>query len=285
LESSKKVLNLSGVINSICSKHGKITEGKMMKRIFPTLISTALVLSAFSQLQASAGTKALTSQLSLQHRASAVRFVPRQTKETNRKQHLTITAKYPQAMGNDPRFERMNHAIKSMVDEDIANFKKEFQSPDQRMGDSGSYYDSGYLVKLATNDVVSIYFNAESFNEGAAHPNHASMVFNYSFETGKTLTLAELFKGNNYLKVISSYAIRSLKKQLAPNPDMEWIQRGAGPEEENYKNWNITARGLLITFDQYQVASYADGPHEVLIPYSALKNIVDPQGPLAKVAK
>jgi len=257
----------------------------MMKRIFPTLISTALVLSVFSQLQASAGTKALTSQPSLQRRASAVRFVRRQIKETNRKQHLTIKAEYPQAVGNDPRFERMNHAIKSMVDEDVAGFKKSFESPDQRTGDTGSYYDSGYIIKLATKDVVSIYFNAESFNEGAAHPNHASMVFNYSFETGKTLTLAELFKGNNYLKVISSYAIRSLKKQLAPNPDMEWIQRGASPEEENYKNWNITARGLLITFDQYQVASYADGPHDVLIPYSALKTIIDPQGPLAKVAR
>src|SRR4051812_33942371 len=135
----------------------------MMKRVFSTLISTALVLSAFSQLQASAGTKALTSAHRSQRRTSAIRFAPRQIKEMNRKQRLTITVKYPQAVGKDPRFERMNQAIKSMVEEDITNFKKEFQPPDQRMGDMGSYYDATYFVKLATKDVVSIYFNVDSF--------------------------------------------------------------------------------------------------------------------------
>jgi hypothetical protein len=37
---------------------------------------------------------------------------------------------------------------------------------------------------------------------------------------------------------------------------------------------------LLITFDEYQVAAYAAGPQTVVVPYSELKGLIDPQGAL-----
>ena len=55
---------------------------------------------------------------------------------------------------------------------------------------------------------------------------------------------------------------------------------GAKPTPENYAVWNISAEGLVITFNEYQVAAYAAGPQEVVIPFAALKDILDPQGPL-----
>jgi hypothetical protein len=47
----------------------------------------------------------------------------------------------------------------------------------------------------------------------------------------------------------------------------------------------ITKKGLWITFDPYQVAAYAAGPQTVLVPYSALKDIIKPDGPVATFAK
>lgn len=252
----------------------------MRKILFPTLILIALVLSALSFTGAGVATVSGSPAAQRAGRnAVAIRFAQRQMRESNRRLRYTITAKYPQAVGRDPRFERLNNALQSMIREQIAGFKKDFQAPEERMGPTGSSFDSTYTVHLANNDVVSVIFYIDTFYEGAAHPNHNTVTFNYSFETGKTMTLPELFRGDNYLKVISDYAVNALKKQLY-EPDVDWIQTGAGAKDENYKSWNITRKGLLITFDPYQVASYAEGPHEVVIPYSALRSIIDPAGPL-----
>jgi len=40
-----------------------------------------------------------------------------------------------------------------------------------------------------------------------------------------------------------------------------------------------------ITFDPYDVGSYADGEHVVVVPYSQLKPIIKPDGLLAEFAK
>ncbi|MFO7584726.1 MAG: DUF3298 domain-containing protein, partial [Anaerolineales bacterium] len=47
---------------------------------------------------------------------------------------------------------------------------------------------------------------------------------------------------------------------------------GAEPLPENYRNWNLTYEGLLITFDEYQVAPYAAGMQQVLVPFDVLEN-------------
>jgi hypothetical protein len=54
---------------------------------------------------------------------------------------------------------------------------------------------------------------------------------------------------------------------------------------ENYAVWNLSAEGLVITFNEYQVAAYAVGPQVVVIPFTALKDISDPRGPLTTFTK
>ncbi|MGB7924961.1 MAG: RsiV family protein, partial [Pyrinomonadaceae bacterium] len=63
------------------------------------------------------------------------------------------------------------------------------------------------------------------------------------------------------------------------------IEEGAAAKEDNYGSWNITRKGLLITFDAYQVGPYAAGPQWVVVPYSALKEIIRADGPLAPFVK
>jgi hypothetical protein len=36
---------------------------------------------------------------------------------------------------------------------------------------------------------------------------------------------------------------------------------------------------LAITFDEYQVAPYAAGPQTVVVPFSELTNLLNPEGP------
>jgi hypothetical protein len=252
-----------------------------MKKVFSWFIASLLVLTAL----ASGGAATAVVPRQRAQRAAAVKFVPRQIKEANRRLRYTITAKYPQvAIAKAPHLAKLNAAIKSLVAEQVNGFKKDFQAPEERMATAGSSLELFYTVEMATTDLVSIDFGASTYYEGAAHPNYNSHAFNYWFATGKTLELADLFKPNtNYLSALSAYSIEALKKDLGEESEMEWIQKGAGPEAENYRNWNITRKGLKISFDPYQVTYYAQGPKEVIIPYSALKGLIDPEGPLAKL--
>ncbi len=79
------------------------------------------------------------------------------------------------------------------------------------------------------------------------------------------------------LDKIANYCIAQLKTR---NIGFEAFTSGAQPTPENYGNWNITPDGLLITFDEYQVAAYAAGPQEVVVPYTELQSVIDPHGPL-----
>ncbi len=257
-----------------------------MKRFFPVIISIVLVLGG-AAVPASAVTPAA------QRGRAAVRFVPRQIKQANRRLRYTITAKYPQALGaaRDPRLAKFNQALRGVVLKEVGGFTKDFAAPEERMSDAGSYFEAEYNVTLATKDMISVWFGVSTFYEGAAHPNHNSKVFNYDLNTGKELKLADLFKpGSDYLKVISDYAVKDLTEQFrgemsGEEPDTDWIREGAGPKEENYKSWNLSPKGLEINFDPYQVNSYAAGPKEVVIPLSALKDVLDPNGPLARMQK
>jgi hypothetical protein len=138
-----------------------------------------------------------------------------------------------------------------------------------------------YALSFQCADLFSINFDISFYASGAAHPGHYSITVNYDLGQSKELALSDLFLPNsNYLETISSYCIAELGKQ----PFFEGpFAEGAQPTPENYHNWNITPDGLLITFDEYQVAPYAAGPQKVTVPYSALQTLINTQGPLGKL--
>ena len=151
----------------------------------------------------------------------------------------------------------------------------------------GSDLSVSYSVALAQDDLMSIKFDVGSYEQGAAHPNSYAEVLNYDLKNGKQLKLSDLFKpGAKYLQAIATYCIADLKKQAQAKGLLEdQIQIGAAAKSENYQSCAITKRGLGITFDAYQVGPYAAGPQFVLVPYSTLKDLINPEGPIAQFGK
>jgi Protein of unknown function (DUF3298)/Deacetylase PdaC len=227
--------------------------------------------------------------------SAAVRVTPKVIKEANKEKHYTIAAEYPQIDG-DARFENFNREAKSLVAKDVAAFKTA-ETPEAT--DSGSEtpaegldstLDIGYEIRYATDDLISVEFSEGTYSRGAAHPSSATTVLNYDVKSGRKLALADLFNPkSNYLNVISTYSIKNLKEQAKVDKEAmltdDMIKSGASPRADNYRAWAISKKGLWITFDPYQVAPYAAGPQYVLVPYSALKDIVKPDGAVAALAK
>jgi len=138
------------------------------------------------------------------------------------------------------------------------------------------------------DDLVSVQFDIGSYYQGAAHPNSHTETINYDLKNGKQLKLADVFKpGSKYLQTLSAYCIADLKKQSKEkNAELleDMLNEGAAPTAKNYESWTITKRGIGINFDSYQVAPYAAGPQFVMVPYSALKDLIKPDGPIAGFA-
>jgi hypothetical protein len=221
-------------------------------------------------------------------------FITKPIKESNKKLVYEIAAQYPQITGGNPNFEKFNQVSRGTVTKRIAGFKKDIApepGEDPRPENSmGSDLNISYKIALAQDDLVSVLFTVSSYYQGAAHPNSFSEVVNYDLKNGKILKLADLFKpGTKYLQAISTYCVADLKKQSKQGADGmlddSALKSGASPTPKNYQSWTITKKGLGITFDTYQVAPYAAGPQFVLVPYSGIKDLVNPDGPIAQFAK
>jgi Protein of unknown function (DUF3298) len=205
-------------------------------------------------------------------------------KETNQTPPFTITSQMPQLTGSDdPRVAAFNQRLNELVTKEVDIWRQSFLQNTAPTVNNGSTLDVTYTLLSQIGDLWSFKFDSSFYSDGAAHPGLNSLTLNYDLGQGRELALADLFLPNtNYLEAISKYCIAELSKQ--PFFDGPFSE-GAQPTPENYRNWNITSDGLMITFDEYQVAPYAAGPQKVVVPYSELQALINPQGPLGKVTQ
>lgn len=222
-----------------------------------------------------------------------VDVIARSVKENNKKLMYEIDAQYPQFTGgNNPNLEKFNQLARVVVVKIVSGFKKDLapeEGDEPRPENSmGSDLGIGYTINLAQDDLVSVQFDVGSYYQGAAHPNSYTETLNYDLKNGKQLKLADLFKpGSKYLQTLSTLCVADLKKQWKEkNAEVieDMLKDGSAPTAKNYESWTITKRGIGINFDPYQVAPYAAGPQFVMVPYSALKELIKPDGPLAAFA-
>lgn len=200
------------------------------------------------------------------------------SQESSEKPKYTVEARWPYLeWGADPRVKAFNQAAESFVNGEIQSFKGSVQSlPDDPLfSEYSSTLKIDFMPTSNSNGIIAILFQISFYSAGAAHPGHYSHALNYDLRAGKVLSLDDIFLAG-YLDMISSTCLSDLKNRGV----LEW-EDGAQPVPENYQVWNITPEGLLITFDEYQVASYAAGPQSVMVPKDILQPLLRPDGPLA----
>lgn len=223
------------------------------------------------------------------------RVTPRETKEAMKLKKATLTAAYPELSVN-VNAALFNALAKAEVTKALAAFRKDMNSltaADIRSmpSDMGNYIEVDYIIEFADEDLISVNFTESTFT-GGAHPNSGTTTLTYDLKAGRKVLLADLFKpGSRYLAKIADYAKNDLQSRKDPETGenmgiaQDIWEDGVKPTAANYSNWNVTRKGLLITFPAYQVAAYAYGPQTVIVPYSHLMGIARPDGALRKSAK
>ena len=198
------------------------------------------------------------------------------------KPRIVIKAVYPYIFSatEDENIDSFNRQINDIIQEEVTNFRvKVMENRDSQLERTRSAIKNDLTLDFNTsvintngNPIVCIRFTIHGSITGVTHPYHIHRVFNYDLYNGERLQLADLFNpDSDYLSVMSNYTQAVLSKRLK---DRNAITTGTEAKEENFKNWNITPFGLLITFDEAQVAPTVYGTQTVLIPYAILKQIL-----------
>lgn len=213
------------------------------------------------------------------------RLVTKERKVENVTHRYWVYAQYPllESPGRSTasRFNQtisglINKTIKSYVANEEDNFKRLSKDEDDfKFSSRPDFLDIEYEITAATDEVISVLFTQNTY-AGGAHGSDESMVLNFDLRSGKPIKLTDIFQPrSDYLKVISKYASQDLSESLTkrgyPHTGGDWLNL----KNEDLKSWNITPRGLLLTFDSYKVAAYSAGPQQILIRYDKLKNTFD----------
>ena len=130
-----------------------------------------------------------------------VRFTTVSASESSDAPKYTVTTETPTLEGvDDGRVVEFNVLMQMTVNEMVEGFKTNMKEQPVTPITAGSSFDVKYELLSPPGYVYSIKFNVMGYTDGAAHPYHFSKTVNFNLETGKEITLDELFlPGSNYL--------------------------------------------------------------------------------------
>ncbi len=197
-------------------------------------------------------------------------------KITDETKPFKIDITYPAISGQ----EKFNAEVETIIQADLAEFKKISLENDQAMKDTDPkgyaefpreyYYEVTYTKGEIDENVVSVVLNIQNYT-GGAHGAHYFRSINWDVKNNREITLKELYPNQpNYLQTISATAKADLKAQiknrLSGVEDGGWIDDGAAPTEENFSVFLVNKESITFYFPEYQVAAYALGDFQVTIP-------------------
>jgi hypothetical protein len=191
------------------------------------------------------------------------------------------TVSYPQLTGTgvSPKaIAGFNLGITKLTNEAMKEFYPE--PPPARTA-----YDANYTVMFASADVVSIEMN-EYTNSGGAHPNTRVWGFNYSLAKNRELKLEDLFKrGSEFETALKQYCVAEINRH-ADFLDAEETRLNGKPAVKRdepimsdemlsgISDFAITPDGIAIYFEFPHVMAVFN---KVFVPYSEIKNYLDPR--------
>ena len=215
--------------------------------------------------------------------------------ERRRDQHgpydAHVSTAYPVFTGETGR--RFNVAIeKAYLDrygEVNADYEETFLDLEKDLAKDPDFHGESYkrwrsdesgTVRFYSADLISVRGHIYEYS-GGAHGNYADFGVNYWWQNGqpRKLALADLFDDRKkWRTVVGGYIRRNLTKREAswpPKTDQDAVDAP----------FTFSPAGVEFHFAPYHVGSYAEGMYHVLVPYTVLKPVLRPGGPLARWAK
>lgn len=125
------------------------------------------------------------------------------------------------------------------------------------------------LVSEVLPGRISLTTSTYYFGHGAAHGGTALGNIHYLVKQGRELQASDIFKGTEWKKKLLALVKKQLVADMGENLMLDNDSIIADPITQPDR-WSFSDNGLVIQFEQYEVASYADGAPTVEISWAAL---------------
>ncbi len=178
----------------------------------------------------------------------------------------------------------INGAIQSVADRIYLDFATEIaeisnegaaMGSSDLVGEGRIVFNNGYLL--------SVLFEGSTDWGGAASQQLWTESVMIDFSNGQILTAEDLFQleiSTDWKEVVADRSYDLLVERLGS--EMVWDE-GLLPTAENFNNMLVTQPGLLIVFDQHQVAAGVAGTPTVIIPWVEIAAIINPQSRIGEL--
>ena len=192
---------------------------------------------------------------------------------------------YPNFLSDTKAFREITDRLEKEAASERKKFVKEAEDFFSAQDSAGGWQeDYSYSIEYYSPELVSLSGEVFSYT-GGAHGNTSYMSSNYWIKDGKALllNLPDLFKPNSdFIKALSGHCIGDLRRQKAG-----WVLNGELKELKSgdLSVFAVSPRGITFAFAPYVAGPYVEGPYFVLVSYSDLKGIINPQGPLKQFLK
>ena len=140
-------------------------------------------------------------------------------------------------------------------------------NPDDSFGWEGKIDGN---VKYQSDKIVDIEINHYTFT-GGAHGYQGMRSLIFDAKTGKSISNEALFRDT---EAFTAFAEKKFRKKFNIAEKVALNDSGFMFEEEKFQlpqTFLYTDKGLLLYYNVYEIASYADGPKELLLSYEEVK--------------
>ncbi len=198
-----------------------------------------------------------------------------------------IEINLPQALGEEKLAKTINTALTeaiislllfeeeiavTTIDEAMTSFKKAYIALQEQYDDEATNWEANIegSVSFENDDYLTIALDSYLFT-GGAHGYTSQQFLNFDKKKGIELENSQLFKNEADFQAFAEAVFRK-KEQIPQEKPINYT--GFMFETDSFylpENIGFTSEGLKLLYNPYEIASYADGPIEMVLPHNEIK--------------
>ncbi|MAU27105.1 MAG: hypothetical protein CMH48_04865 [Muricauda sp.] len=195
----------------------------------------------------------------------------------------SVTIEIPEALDNSAVAKAINTALReeiiyhlkfdegkdvATIEEAVASFTEGFHQIQQKFGGESAPWEAKIQGRVVYEDehIITLSLNAYTFT-GGAHGYGSTIFLNFDKAKGIELNPYQFF---NDVEEFEEFAEAKFREQEKIPQEGNINQTGFMFEKNRFRlaeNIAYTEEGLQIVYNQYEIASYADGPIVLTIPF------------------
>lgn len=165
--------------------------------------------------------------------------------------------------------------IRQNLDKAASQFAQDYRTVQQEMGSLSNCWQLETSADTLHVNAALLGVKVNTFAyTGGAHPLSNVSFYTFERKTGRSLNLSDIVSDTTALLTIVEKAFRQQQK-IAPTANLE--EAGYFLRDGHFflpANIGMDRNGLLVYYNPYEIAAYAVGPVEVLVPYEKLNGIL-----------